>query len=170
MTADAINSTSQADILTAIVEHLRGWFGLKAADCYETLYADAPKLPRAGDLTITVSMADGVFDVDAQHGGGRNQVFEAIDIEVSAFTRIKVDKQNPDTAMLLDARRGLLQRKREILSAMIDAHITVDSGSVLIESIVAKYSTRPGFDGTTGMITITFALAYTWQLIDREPG
>lgn len=170
MTVDAINAASQADILTAIVEHLRGWFGLTPATCYETLYADAPKLNRAGDLVLTVSMADGLFDVDQQHGGGRETVWETVDVEVSAFTRIKVDPQNPDTAMLLDGRRGLLQRKCEILSAMIGANLTVDAGNVLIESIVARTATRPGFDGSTGMITITFALAYKWQLIDREPG
>lgn len=170
MTVDAINAASQADILTAIVEHLRGWFGLTPATCYETLYADAPRQNRAGDFVLTVSMADGAFDVDAQHGGGRGTVWEAMDVEVSAFTRIKVDGKNPDTAMLLDARRGLLQRKREILSAMIGANLAIDGGNVLVDSIVAKYSTRPGFDGSTGMITITFALAYKWQLIDREPG
>lgn len=164
MTATAARlHTTEDDVLTLIVNHLRSKLGLSESNCQETVAPNVKMTPPGGDYWLGVCADGSEFDSDAQYGGGRNTLWEQLDIVVTAYSRVKLDRMNTDKGLIHDAKRGLVIIKQKILSAMVMADLSADLQSVLAVPPLAVSSGPIEYDAEAmvGWKTIRFRVAYS---------
>jgi len=159
---------AQADVVDRLVAHLRETLGLNDRQCYETVELEVPGLmPKGGEYIVTVALGDGVFDVEHQEGGGANQLTEQVTIEVTVYTRIKLDPVDHHGYLLGDDRRGLLELKRKILQALVGIDLEDAAGDTFLRQFLyAKAAAAPVYDPEKGIgwVSIYFGVDYDWNL------
>lgn len=158
--------TSEADVLGLLVDHLRARFGIGESNCFDVIEPVTKRLNQSGDFWLTVYPGGSEADLETQTGGGRNVIWEMCDFVITAYTRIKLDRTNPDTKMLRDPTRGILSIKQRVMSAMTMAELSVDLSSVLIQPPLYIGSDRAFFDKDESVASksLTFRLGFSNRL------
>jgi hypothetical protein len=123
-----------------------------------------------GSYWLTVTIGDGSFPLEEQFP---EQLREDTTFTVTGFTRVQLDEKGRDHKLLKDDQRGLLRIKRRMLS-IVGQQLTLDDGTPIgADRVYAVRASKPEAvsNATTnlGTISVTFGLAYDWDL-PEAPG
>ena len=162
----------QAEVLGYLVRHLRRSLRLDERRCFETLSPLLPEgfSPPGGDWFITVAEGGGMFPLEDQHP---QQCMESWSILVTVYTRVKLDRSGHDQQLMVDASRGLLRLKRQVLRAVVGEDLTTDEESpdsarseFLRSHLHVNHAQRMEYDQAAGIgwLTIELGVEYDWDL------
>ncbi len=174
--------TTESIVLDRILARLRSELGLDARTCYASVEPWAPIIPKGGAWFVSVALLDGVFEEGEQ---GRltlptlaGNTTEAVDLKVTGYVRMDLDSTDHATKRLSHVTRGLLERKRQILKALVGWDLLTTSGNAVFRSlmfatrsappIMVRSDDLPGL--ILGMLTIDFRAIYDWTADDTVPG
>ncbi len=169
--ADTIQDCDQSDILKAVERFYTR--ALKIAK--DSLFpSQQPMTPPAalpgGNFWLTVTIGDGTFPLEEQCP---EQLREDMDFTVTGFTRIALDEKGRDHKLLKSEERGLLLIKRKILS-IVGQQLALDDGTPIgADRVYAVRASKPEVVSnpatSLGTVSVTFRLAYDWDL-PEAPG
>jgi hypothetical protein len=169
--ADTIQDCDQSDILEAVERFYTRVLKLPKDSLFPSQQPMAPPvgLP-GGSYWLTVTIGDGSFPLEEQFP---EQLREDTTFTVTGFTRVQLDEKGRDHKLLKDDQRGLLRIKRRMLS-IVGQQLTLDDGTPIgADRVYAVRASKPEAvsNATTnlGTISVTFGLAYDWDL-PEAPG
>lgn len=112
----------------------------------------------------TLWVADGTFDEEAGVGGGAHVCLERTVIRVTAFCRLKLDRQSQIDWLLFD-QDGLLAQKKRILRALVEYDVPVKTDVGSINLIAPINASEPHFlVEDLYSISIAFGVDFEWDL------
>ena len=179
--------TTESLILDRIAARLRTELGLDARTCYVSVEPLAPVIPPGGPWFVSVSLRDGLFEPAEQSRllapGAAGNTTAAVDFTVTAYVRMELDSAAHAagllgvTARLADASRGLLERKRQILKALVGWDLLTAAGNEVLRSLLfATRSYRPvlvrsdAIPGLAlGLLQVDFRAVYDWTAGRNAP-
>lgn len=133
----------------AVIELLKGEFALDDSTCMPTATPDPPmvppSVPKCG-FFLTVAPGPMLWDETGLIvGGGDQQCTIEMGVYVTACTKVWLDRENDDSAMLLDGGRGQLTAISRITKAMVsNADLTLADGETFLrEYIKPRGAARP---------------------------
>jgi len=169
----ARSDTTESVILDRIITRLRSALGLDSRSCYESIEPLAPVIPAGAPWFVAVSLDAGTFVQGEQSRlttlEAPGNTTESIEISVTAYTRITLDSTDRAVARLTDVSRGLLERKRQLLSALVGWDLLTANGNTMLRALLfAIRSSKPMVvrsddrNQSWGLIQLQFQASYDW--------
>jgi len=157
--------TTPIALLTAILARLREQLGLDANQCFLAWQPLAlEEVPRGGDYFLAVSPGEGRFEPAEQFPGN---ITEAWTFAVTIYVRCALDRADEAEKTLLNASRGLYERKRQVLAALVGWDLEVAQRQLVycIRSSGPQLLQRLGGPQTLLWgLTLEFGLPFDWEL------
>ena len=170
-------------ILTWVITRLRSELGLDERTCYASVEPLAPLIPKSGAWFVAVSPEAGYFVpgeqkvLSADWQGGNTT--ETVQLVVTIYTRMALDSTDHADKRLLDATRGMLERKQQVLAALVGWDLQTTSGHEMLRSLMyATRSSKPAIVRSDesgivlGLLQISFEAVFDWNTkeVDDIPG
>lgn len=156
---------TEVDVVTAILARLRSQLKLNERQCWFCLDPLAVELPPGGDYYLTVAPGDGSFPDGEQVAGN---ITEDWSVDVTIYSRMRLDSTDHDDKLILDNSRGLFSLKKKVLAALVghDLATVEDANTFLRQYLHALNAGRPNYDNSkaVGWLTITFGVSFDWEL------
>ena len=161
--------TDQADVLTAIRDRLISQIeDLNESTCFITLEPVPPMVGSVGGEFVTVCPDNGQFADGVFEGAGEAFLEEDGGVIVSAFARIRLDRNERAEYALTEASRGLLKVwKPAILKALSGQQLTDAGGNDILDNLLqpAGFS-KPKIAPESDLIgfSLHFNTDFDWDL------
>lgn len=155
---------TQDAILERFVARLRDQLDLNKSTCYETINPESPSLPKSGDFFCTVNPGESAF-VDGEQDVGN--VTEQWNVDVTVYSRVRLDPADHDEELFRNERRGLFVLKQKVLKALVGWDPQTKSRQEFVRQLIyATHAKPPQYDRDQGIgwLTITFAVDFDWDL------
>lgn len=160
--------TTELTALTAIRDLLRTAFPeLGSENVFLTLYPDAPEPEPSGEHFLSVAPGAGSFDEALFAGGGREQLCQVGEFQVTIYSRVQLDQSARDESILGHATEGLLVLKHRVLSALVGADPALPGGAKFSRELLRPIrAAAPEHDADRGIgwLSLAFALSFDWDL------
>lgn len=168
-----VRPTTQAEVLLAVVAKIQA--NVAALENEPTCFVSATTWPEVSvqdNLFCTVVPGDGQFDQGIVDGSGNIGVCEIFPVIVTIWSHIEVDQIERFQQGFVDAQRGLLTIKQQVLQALagknLDGETYQGNPSVLLmEALMPTRShvqTEKVDDDEFGGISISFDAKFNWNL------
>lgn len=157
--------TTPIELLGLVLARLRSELSLDANQCFLGYQPLAlAELPRGGDYFLAVSPGPGRFEPAEQIAGN---VIEDWTFTVTIYARSALDRADEAEQALLHATRGLYERKRQVLAALVGwdsglaqrqlTYCTQSSGAQLLEKLGSPQT-------ILWALSLEFGLPFDWDL------
>jgi hypothetical protein len=164
-------ATSQVTVLNAVVDRLISEIPtLTESTCFLSLEAE-PTIEIQSNLFVTVCPIGAGFDNSTFDGMAYDGVLENSGVIVSAWSAMRLDRNEHARAVLTDDSRGLLILKQKILKALSGIMLTdPDDGhsllTALCQPINSNHPQRAPFGEKHVGFSLTFATPFYWDLTE----
>jgi hypothetical protein len=155
---------TELTVCESLVRRLRTQLKLTDRQCFWVLDPLAVELPPGGDYYVTVAPGDSSFPPEEQQPGN---ITEEWTVDVTIYSRMRLDSTNEDTKLLGDESRGLYSLKRKVLVAVVHEDLEDEDGDVFLRQILhVTNCTRPNYDKekAVGWLTLTLGVSFDWDL------
>lgn len=159
---------TQAEVVEAVLRFYRQRLNLPEQLVYPTIEPlNPPQLPSGGDFWISVAPGGGTFPFEEQDD---EQLREELELVVTAYSRMSLDRTSREQAFLFDPRRGAFWLKSRLL-LIVGQELTDAEGQGLIASrVVAHSATKPTYDPQQGIgwVGVVLGVEFDWALAGAE--
>lgn len=160
---------TQIEALTALAEYLQTALNLNARQCFVCLNPLGDAVAQivgssGGDRWVSVAPGGGEFPFEQTIP---EQCYEAGTAVITGYVRMALDTPGREAELLLNATRGVLQFKRDILRAITGTDLETSEGSPFLRELLAPVrASQPDYDPSrkTGWVQITVPLEFDWNL------
>lgn len=165
--------TDQITVLQAVVAKLRTDLADLVTD--STCFASDTPWPGVeihDNLFVTVAPRDGQFDSDHPIGAGAKGIIEHTTIQVTAWSRLQLDRLEHAIHAFCDPDRGLLRIKQRILTSLAGQQLYADPPEntvpLLVEWLRPTQAQHPPLrhaDDDFSSFSLSFEAPFYWDLM-----
>lgn len=155
---------TEVDVVGYLLTRLRSQLGLNERSCWYTLDPLAVDIPPGGDFYVTVAPGNSQFPDGEQ--ASRN-ITEESTVQVTVYSRMRLDSTNHDDKLVLDAANSLYKLKKRVLAAIVGHDLTdEDADYFLRQWLHVLSSDRPNYDKdkAVGWLTLHVGVSFDWDL------
>jgi hypothetical protein len=151
---------SESEILQGVLRHYRERSGLPADAVHLAIEPLAPPMiPKGGGYWLTVAPGASHFPHDEVHDAVTMR--QILDLHVTGYVRMRLDRPDRETSLILDPDRGVGKIKRLILTL---SHVVIyDESDLPINVTISPVgASAPSYDPEQGIgwLSVQFAAEF----------
>jgi len=165
MAATRVDITQRA-ALVQLLAHLRTALTLNDRQCFACVNPLGVEIPSTvgGNRFVSVSLRDGQFPFEETV---EHQCYEASEVVVTGYVRIAFDNVAREEEFLLNAERGVLAFKEDLIRVLCGVDIDDANGQKFLrEWMSPRRATAPDYDHAKkiGWVQLIIPLEFDWDL------